>query len=63
MSIAVAGNLATCSDHRSLPPEFLALSIREYRQSYFKPHRIIYLVIEKQVFIYLIADGRRDMKS
>ena len=28
-----------------------------------KPYRVIYRVIGKQVIIYLIADGRRDMQS
>jgi toxin ParE1/3/4 len=41
----------------------LALGIREYRQAFFKPYRLIYRVIGKRVFIYLIADGRRDMQS
>lgn len=47
----------------SHPQELLALGIREYRQTFFKPYRIIYRVIGKQVVIYLIADGRRDMQS
>jgi toxin ParE1/3/4 len=41
----------------------LVLGIREYRQIYFKPYRVIYRVMDKQVVIYLIADGRRDMQS
>ncbi len=45
------------------PKELLALGIREYRQVFFKPYRVIYRVIEQQVFITLIADGRRDMQA
>lgn len=45
------------------PPELLALGIRDYREAFFKPYRIIYRVDGKQVFVYLIADGRRDMQS
>lgn len=37
--------------------------IREYRQAHFKPYRLIYRVSGKQVIIYIIADGRRDMQS
>lgn len=59
----VAESLATFPQRGSHPQELLALGIREYRQSFFKPYRIIHRVIGKQVIIYLIADGRRDMQS
>ena len=59
----VAESLATFPEHGSHPPELLALGIREYRQSFFKPYRNIYRVVGKQAIIYVITDGRRDMKS
>ena len=43
--------------------ELLALGIREYREVFFKPYRIIYRVIAKNVYVLLIADGRRDMQT
>ena len=45
------------------PPELVALGIREYRETFFKPYRIVYHVDGARVFISLIADGRRDMQS
>ena len=45
------------------PKELLALGLREFRQIFFKPYRIIYRVIEKNVYVLLIADGRRDMQT
>ena len=45
------------------PAELLALGIREYRQTFVKPYRVIYRVIGKRVIIYVIVDGRRDMQS
>ena len=45
------------------PRELLLLGIREYRETFFKPYRVIYRVIDEAVYIYLIADGRRDMQS
>ena len=45
------------------PAELLALGIREYRQTLFKPYRMIYRVAGKRVYVYLIADGRRDMQA
>lgn len=61
--LEVAEHLAALPDRGSHPKELLALGIREYRQVFFKPYRLIYRVIGKQVFIYLIVDGRRDMQS
>lgn len=45
------------------PKELLALGIRDYRQTFFKPYRLIYRVMEGQVYVYLIVDGRRDMQA
>ena len=59
----VAEGLATFPERGSYPPELLALGIREYRQAFFKLYQVIYRVIGKQVIIYVITDGRRDMKS
>ena len=61
--IESAESLAGFPERGPHPRELLALGIREYRQIYFKPYRLIYRVIGKQVIIYLIADGRRDMQS
>lgn len=54
---------AACKERGSYPKELIALGIREYRQTSFKPYRVICRVIGNQVVIYLIADGRRDMQS
>jgi toxin ParE1/3/4 len=58
-----AEGLTTFPERGSHPKELLALGIKEYRQVFFKPYRLIYRVIGKRVFIYLVADGRRDMQS
>lgn len=47
----------------SYPSELLDLGVREYREVYFKPYRIVYRLRDSAVFILLIADGRRDMYS
>jgi toxin ParE1/3/4 len=61
--LEVTQSLAAFPERGPHPRELQALGIREYRQAFFKPDRVIYRVIGKQVFIYLIADGRRDMQS
>ncbi len=45
------------------PKELLKLGIREYREIFFKPYRIIYRVMEMNVYVLLIVDGRRDLQS
>jgi len=43
--------------------ELMALGIRDYREIFFKPYRIIYRIVKENVYVYLIADGRRDMQT
>lgn len=61
--MAVVESLSTFPERGSHPKELIGLGIREYRQTFFKPYRVIYRVAGSQVIIYLIADGRRDMQS
>lgn len=61
--LEAADRLAAFPDRGAHPRELQALGIREYRQTFFKPYRLIYRVIGRQVFVYVIADGRRDMQS
>lgn len=50
--------------HRgNYPKELLDLGIREYREIFFKPYRIIYRVMDNNVYVLVIADGRRDMQT
>jgi len=58
-----AESLAAFPERGSHPQELLAVGIREYRQLFFKPYRLIYRVIGKQVIIYVITNDRRDMQS
>ena len=58
----IAESLARMPDRGSFPKELLALGIKEYRQVFFKPYRVIYRVMGDQVVVYLVVDGRRDMQ-
>jgi len=54
------------SDHPQrgrYPRELLDIGVREYREVFFKPYRIIYRVTEDTVYVLVIADGRRDMQT
>lgn len=59
----VIESLKTFPERGAYPRELVALGIREYRQTYFKPYRVIYRVIDRRVYVYLIADGRREMQA
>lgn len=59
----IVNNLSIFPERGSYPKELANLGIKEYRQTFFKPYRVIYRVIGSKVVIYLIADGRRDMQS
>ena len=43
--------------------ELLDIGIREYREIFFKPYRIIYRVMGDKVYVLVVADGRRDMQA
>ena len=55
--------LRTSPNRGSYVNELRSLGISEYRQIFFKPYRLIYRLHAKQVVLYVIADGRRDMGS
>ena len=44
-------------------PELLPLGMKEFREIHFKPYRIIYEVIQRDVLVQLIVDGRRGLQS
>ena len=60
-------SLANMPERGAWTKELLALGIQEYRETAFKPYRVIYRVIQRDkrrmVYVYLIVDGRRDMKA
>jgi len=55
--------LVELPERGTCPKELSALGIREFREIFFKPYRIIYRVERRTVYVYLIADGRRDMQT
>jgi len=61
--IDVAENLSRFPERGSHPRELLGLGIKEYRQTLFKPYRLVYRITDRKVIIYLIVDGRRDMQA
>lgn len=42
--------------------ELLTIGIKEFREIYFKPYRVIYKVRSKVVYVMSVLDGRRDLQ-
>jgi len=59
----VLANLGENPDRGAYPGELSEIGIKEYREVFFKPYRIIYRVVADQVYVLMIVDGRRDMQS
>ena len=56
-------SLETFPERGGYTKELLALGIRDFRETYFKPYRLVYSIKDRDVTVYLIADGRRDMQT
>lgn len=56
-------SLSENPERGTYPKELLAVGLREYREIFFKPYRIIYRVMSENVYVMVIADGRRDMQA
>ncbi len=61
--LAALSALARLPHRGPHPKELLELGIRHYRETFFKPYRIIYSIEGKTVDVYVIADGRRDFQG
>jgi len=61
--LAAVAALGRYPNRGAHPKELLALGVRDFRETFFKPYRIIYSVQGKRVDVYLVADGRRDMQA
>lgn len=60
---AAIKGLETSPERGNYPKELLALGIREFREIFVKPYRILYRVVGTSVYVLLIADGRQDMQT
>jgi len=60
---AALDDLAALPHRGACPPELAAVGITEYQGIFFKPYRLIYRVLDRQVHVLVIADGRRDMRA
>lgn len=55
--------LSTAPERGAYPNELRNLGIRDYREVFFKPYRMIYRIAGKRVHVLVLTDGRRDMQA
>jgi toxin ParE1/3/4 len=51
--------LADLANRGHIPPEHVG--VYEYREIHFKPYRIIYQILESDVYVHCVLDSRRDL--
>ena len=56
-------SLSELANRGHIPPELESIGIHDYREIHFKPYRIIYQIIESDVFIHCVLDSRRDLED
>jgi toxin ParE1/3/4 len=59
----VVESLGRFPERGTITKELRDIGIRDYREVYFKPYRVIYRVLGSKVYVYLVVDGRRDMQT
>ncbi|ABQ25686.1 type II toxin-antitoxin system RelE/ParE family toxin [Geotalea uraniireducens] len=57
----VIESLETLPQRGHCPPELERIGMMEYRELFFKPYRVIYRITGKDVCVYAVLDGRRDI--
>jgi toxin ParE1/3/4 len=56
-------SLSEFPNRGNIPPELERIGVVEYREIHFKPYRIIYEIVESNVYIHCILDGRRELQE
>ncbi len=53
--------LSTFPNRGHIPPELERIGIFDYKEIHYKPYRIIYQIVDTNIYIYCILDSRRDL--
>jgi len=46
-----------------VPPELDRIGVRGFLEIHFKPYRVMYQIVDKNVFIHGVLDGRRALQD
>ena len=56
-------NLISFPDRGHTPPELERINVYNYKETHFKPYRIIYQIVNNIVYIHCVFDGRRELQE
>lgn len=59
----LCGRLESQPERGHVPLELDAIGVKDYREVHFKPYRVIYQILGRQLVVHVIADGRRSLRS
>ena len=59
----LCSRLSSLPQRGHVPAELERVAVTAYREVHFKPYRVVYEIIGREVFVHCILDGRRDMQS
>lgn len=60
---ALCTKLSTFATRGNYPPELIKIGVKSFREVHNSPYRVIYEIIDTNVFIHCVIDGRRDIPS
>ena len=60
---ATCNTLAEFPERGGIPVELERAAVYQYRQVHYKPYRVIYEIIDPDVFVLCVLDGRRDLND
>lgn len=56
-------NLSELANRGHIPPELERVGVYEYREIHFKPYRIIYQIIDSNIYVHCVLDSRRELED
>jgi len=56
-------DLSELANRGHIPPELERVGVYEYREIHFKLYRIIYQIVESDIYIHCVLDSRRDLED
>lgn len=56
-------NLSELAKRGHIPPELERVGVYEYRENHFKPYRIIYQIIDSNIYVHCVLDSRRELED
>jgi len=56
-------NLEELPSRGHIPPELKRINVVDYLEVHFKPYRMIYQIVDNQIFVHCVLDGRRNLQD